>query len=190
MVGITYNKEERGVYALILQELGGTRRLPIVIGMSEAQSIECKLQEIITPRPLTHDLIVNVMRDFGIGLERVVIRQIDGGIFVADLHLTDGERNIVVDSRSSDGVSVALRMGVPILVHESLLSRVGVTANINPTDTLASRPSDTEDIWNRVQTMQIKELDELLEQFVAAEEYENAERLKEIIRQRKDEADT
>lgn len=190
MVGITYNKEERGVYALILQELGGTRRLPIVIGMSEAQSIECKLQEIITPRPLTHDLIVNVMRDFGIGLERVVIRQIDGGIFAADLHLTDGERNIVVDSRSSDGVSVALRMGVPILVHESLLSRVGVTANINPTDTLASRPSDTKDIWNRVQTMQIKELDELLEQFVAAEEYENAERLKEIIRQRKDEADT
>lgn len=189
VVGITYNKVERGVYALILQELGGTRRLPIVIGMAEAQSIECKLQEIITPRPLTHDLMVNMMRAFGLNLRHVVIKQLDGGIFATDLHLTDGERDVVIDSRSSDGISIALRMGVPIFMAEELLDKValvdrGRRAEEKRSDkTMCADDDDTalQERWNK---MSVQQLEEEMTRLVEAEEYEKAAKLKSIIRLR------
>lgn len=194
VVGITYNKVERGVYALILQELGGTRRLPIVIGMAEAQSIECKLQEIITPRPLTHDLIVNMMRAFGLSLRHVVIKQLDGGIFATDLHLTDGERDVVLDSRSSDGISIALRMGVPVFVEEELLDKVGMSGRgRRPEENAPEKAGDAEDddtaLRERWANMNIRQLEEEMSRFVEAEEYEKAAKLKSIIRLRNDKKD-
>lgn len=189
VVGITYNKVERGVYALILKELGGTRRLPIVIGMAEAQSIECKLQEIITPRPLTHDLMVNMLRAFGLTLRHVVIKQLDGGIFATDLHLTDGERDVVIDSRSSDGISIALRMGVPIFMAEELLDKValvdrGRRAEEKRSDkTMCADDDDTalQERWNK---MSVRQLEEEMTRLVEAEEYEKAAKLKSTIRLR------
>lgn len=125
IIGITYNQIEKGVYALILQEVNGKRRLPIAIGTAEAQSIECKLQDIITPRPLTHDLMANIFRAFGLSLDAVVIKQLPGGIFAADLIITDGERKLEIDSRSSDAIALALRMNVPILTTNDLLNQAG-----------------------------------------------------------------
>lgn len=191
VVGITYNKVERGVYALILQELGGTRRLPIVIGMAEAQSIECKLQEIITPRPLTHDLIVNMMRAFGLSLKYVVIKQLDGGIFATDLHLTDGVRDVVLDSRSSDGISIALRMGVAVFVEEELLDKVGVSSRgrrseENGPDKADDAEDDDTALRERWNKMSLQQLEEEMGRFVDAEEYEKAAKLKSIIRLRND----
>lgn len=195
VVGITYNKIERGVYALILQELGGTRRLPIVIGMAEAQSIECKLQEIITPRPLTHDLMVNIMRAFGLQLKYMIIKQIDGGIFAADLHLTDGERDVVIDSRSSDGISIAIRMGVPIYVSEKLLSETGISRLHNSSagandlklnEHKMKISSDSDSLSSdKIEKMETAELEGLLESYVEKEEYEKAARLRDIINNRK-----
>lgn len=192
VAGITYNKVERGVYALILQELGGTRRLPIVIGIAEAQSIECKLQEIITPRPLTHDLMVNVMRAFGLALEHVEVKQLDGGIFAADLHLTDGDRKVVIDARSSDGISIALRMGVPVYIKEDLLDKVGVSPKSHSADdsdggqetSRSSTVDDNPELWRRIDRMTDEELQEQMRVFVDSEEYENAARVKEIIDRR------
>ena len=85
MVGITYSQIERGVYAMILEQEGTNRRLPIVIGTSEAQSIECCLQNIKTPRPLTHDLMVSCLANFGVTVEEVYIRRLPTGVFTADL---------------------------------------------------------------------------------------------------------
>lgn len=193
VAGITYNKVERGVYALILQELGGTRRLPIVIGMSEAQSIECKLQDIVTPRPLTHDLVVNIMRAFGLNLKCVVIKQIEGGIFAADLHLSDTERSVVIDARSSDGISIAIRMGVPVYVSEELLARVGTpVADHTPhgEGESAKAPVQCEDnelgsaFWQKAEAMDTKRLETYLNEFVAKEAYEEAAKLRDIIKRR------
>lgn len=191
VAGITYNKVERGVYALILQELGGTRRLPIVIGMAEAQSIECKLQEIVTPRPLTHDLMANILRAFGLQLECVVIKQLEGGIFAADLHLSDGSRTIIMDARSSDGVSLAMRMGVPIYVREELLQKLAEgkaeaphpdskRANTAPQET----PNADEAFWVKAAAMPMDELEQLLARFVDEEAYEKAAKLRDIINRR------
>ena len=198
VVGITYNKIERGVYALILQELGGTRRLPIVIGMAEAQSIECKLQEVITPRPLTHDLIVNIMRAYGIRLKYVVIKQLDEGIFTADLHLSEGDRDLIIDARSSDGISLALRMDVPIYAHEDLLAKVGLEqkgaseARKARNQSFANKRDDALQkeetaFWQKVKEMSTEQLQDMLNDFVEAEQYEKAAKLRDIINNRKTE---
>lgn len=125
LIGITYNQIENGVYAVILQEVHGTRRVPIIIGFPEAQSIECKLQEIATPRPLTHDLMVNLMSTFGISLREVEIYRLPSGVFAAELVLyCNGERRIV-DSRSSDAIALAIRVGAPIYTSVQVLDEVG-----------------------------------------------------------------
>lgn len=193
VIGITYNKVDRGVYALILQEVGGTRRMPIVIGMSEAQSIECRLQEIITPRPLTHDLMVSIMRAFGLQLNSVVIKQLDGGIFAADLHLTDGERKVTLDARSSDAIAIALRMGVSVYTTEALLAKVsftpGSTKNspsgneVKSSGTVYVSATDEQSLWEKVPNMTAEEQEALMEKFVQNEEYEKAARLKKLIKE-------
>lgn len=194
IVGITYNKVDRGVYALILKEQDGNRRIPIVIGMAEAQSIECKLQEIITPRPLTHDLMVNLMHSFDINLKSVIIKQLDGGIFAADMIFNSGERDVTIDARSSDAISIALRMDVPILIDEELLEQISYKKTTNNTadsqqsdKTLVSKSSKHgENWWNKLETESFNTLEELMQKFVENEEYENAARLRNIIQKRLD----
>lgn len=125
LVGITYNQIESGVYALILQQAGGTRRIPIIIGFPEAQAIECKLQEVATPRPLTHDTMVATLAAFGISLIEVNIRKLPNGVFAADLLFSDGNMEKVVDSRSSDAVALAIRVGAPIYTSDAVLRESG-----------------------------------------------------------------
>ena len=125
LIGITYNQIESGVYAVILQQAGGTRRIPIIIGYSEAQAIECKLQEVRTPRPLTHDLMASILSEFGITLREIVIYRLDSGVFAAELVLSDGSRTHIVDSRSSDAIALAIRVGAPIYTTPKVLSEAG-----------------------------------------------------------------
>lgn len=131
LLGITYNQIESGVYALILQEAGSTRRLPIIIGFHEAQAIECKLQEIATPRPLTHDTMSAALSAFGISLVEVEIRLMDDGIFAADLVLTDGNIRRIVDSRSSDAIALAIRVGAPIYTSSEVMEKASFDAREN-----------------------------------------------------------
>ncbi|MDE6256590.1 MAG: bifunctional nuclease family protein, partial [Muribaculaceae bacterium] len=114
LVGITYNQIESGVYAVILREVGGERRIPIIIGYPEAQAIECKLQDVVTPRPLTHDMMLNFMTAFGVSLKEIEIKRLPNGVFAADLIFSDGENTRIVDARSSDGIALAIRAGAPI----------------------------------------------------------------------------
>lgn len=125
LVGITYNQIESGVYALILQQVGSGRRIPVIIGFPEAQAIECKLQEVKTPRPLTHDTMVNALSAFGVELVEVNIKRLPDGVFTADLVFTDGVNTKIIDSRSSDAVALAIRTGAPIYTSEEVLIESG-----------------------------------------------------------------
>lgn len=123
LIGITYNQVESGVYALVLQEENGSRRMAIVIGYPEAQAIECHLQDVSTPRPLTHNMFLNLLSGFNIELVEVYIHKLDNGIFAADLVCRGPNGDIItVDSRSSDAISLAIRSGAPIYTSEQLLS--------------------------------------------------------------------
>ncbi len=126
LIGITYNQIESGVYAVILEEVNGDRRIPIVIGYAEAQAIECKLQEVKTPRPLTHDLIKSIFDNFSLSLQAVEIYKLPNGVFAANLILEgpDGELRSI-DSRSSDALAIAIRANAPIYTTSEVLEEAG-----------------------------------------------------------------
>ncbi len=126
IVGITYNQIENGMYAMVLEEEDGSLRLPIIIGYNEAQSIECMLQKIQTPRPLTHEFASGVLKNFDIKMESAVIKQLDNGIFTADVTLVQGDRSCVIDARSSDAIALAMRVDAPLFTTRELLEKCGI----------------------------------------------------------------
>lgn len=127
LVGITYNQIESGVYAVILEEVNGKRRIPIVIGYPEAQAIECHLQKVRTPRPLTHDLIKTLIDTFNLKLICIDIRKLPTGVFAADLVMEgpNGELH-KIDTRSSDALAIAIRTGSPIYTSAEVLEESGI----------------------------------------------------------------
>lgn len=111
------------MYILLLKELDGANTLPIWIGKPEADSIALALGKVATPRPLTHDLLRNVFDSLGVRVTRIVVTQIMDNTYYALIYLTDGKREIPVDSRPSDAVAVALRTQAPIYVEEEVVTR-------------------------------------------------------------------
>ena len=200
IVGITYNQIENGMYAMVLEEDGGSLRLPIIIGYNEAQSIECMLQKIKTPRPLTHEFASDILRDFDIKMESVVIKQLDNGIFTADVTLKQGERESVIDARSSDAIALAMRTGAPVFTSRALLDRCGIDK-----DTLTPRTGHISSLQSipvkkaieRVKNpdtapyegMSIESLKKLMDEAVEYEDYEKAGEIKSEIEKRRKSAD-
>lgn len=194
LVGITYNQIESGVYALILQQENGTRRIPIIIGYAEAQAIECKLQEVITPRPLTHDLMVSLLENFGLTLHEVLIYKLESGIFAADLVISDSNGRRVIDSRSSDAIALAIRVGAPIYTTRQVLDEAGFEPDEKPkqrTDsstvstTRATRRQFSSQPSNDITLLSDQQLAERLDVAIADERYEEAARIKSEIDRRK-----
>lgn len=190
LVGITYNQIESGVYAVILQQSGGTRRIPIIIGFPEAQAIECKLQEVVTPRPLTHDLMVNVWSSFGISLREVNIYKMNNGVFAAELVLSDGEGVRIVDSRSSDAIALAIRVGAPIYTTSEVLEeagfepgeRSGTAAGKESAKGKTTKPTLSDDAVTANKS--IDELKSEMQRAAETENYELAARIKAEIDKR------
>ncbi len=197
LVGITYNQIESGVYAVILQQEGGTRRIPIIIGFPEAQAIECKLQEVVTPRPLTHDIMVKVMSIFGVTLEEVNIHKLPNGVFAAELVLNDGNKTEIVDSRSSDAIALAIRVGAPIYTTMGVLAEAGFEPGENskrrcmvPEPRKPSKEEPTANINPDISHKSMTQLKEEMQKAAESENYEEAARIKaEIDRREKEEAE-
>lgn len=191
LIGITYNQIESGVYAVILEQEGAKRRIPIIIGYPEAQAIECKLQEVTVPRPLTHDMMVNMMATFGITLTEVEIRKLPNGVFAADLHLLhEGERR-VVDSRSSDAIALAIRVGAPIYTSESVLREAGFEPDGKSSrkrEEIESRDqfyTSVADESGEFEGYSIERLEEEMLKAADQDDYETAARIKAEIDRRK-----
>lgn len=194
LIGITYNQIESGVYALILQQYDGTRRIPIIIGYPEAQAIECKLQDVVTPRPLTHDLMVNALTAFGIRLEEINIRKLPSGIFAATLLLrqSDGELQ-EVDARSSDAIALAIRVDAPIYTTSEVLEEAGFEPDDkqrNHITALRVSPKERIEPKQAKETKEITEMDfdallEAMKEAADEENYEEAARIKAEIYRRK-----
>lgn len=188
LVGITYNQIESGVYALILQQAGGKRRIPIIIGFPEAQAIECKLQEVATPRPLTHDTMVTALSVFGISLLEVEIRKLPNGVFAANLLLSDGVNERIVDSRSSDAVALAVRVGAPIYTSESVLLESGFEPD-EKSNAEANEPDEAISDNSDLSRMTVSQLSEAMAVAAENEDYEEAARIKLEIEKRKENTD-
>lgn len=191
LIGITYNQIESGVYALVLQQVGTNRRIPIIIGFPEAQAIECKLQEIKTPRPLTHDTMISALETFGIKLQKVMIKKQTNGVFTADLYLSDGINERIVDARSSDAVSLAIRVNAPIYTTESVLMESGFDATERRTvhrsiakDSSKIPPTQQKKSSNKYSSLSTEQLSEEMTKAAEAENYEEAAKIKAEIEKR------
>lgn len=193
LIGITYNQIESGVYALILEEVEGKRRMPIVIGYPEAQSIECRLQDVKTPRPLSHDVMADIIRQLGATLTDIYIYRLDNGVFAANLDLVDASgQHISIDSRSSDAIAVAIRMGVPIFTSEELLNEVGFLPETKSDNKAQKKNKDSffnsskEIAKGKKYSKYTSEyLESQLARLVSEEKYEEAAKIKSELERRK-----
>lgn len=189
LVGMTYNPMENGAYALLLAPEGDRRRIPVVIGAAEAQSIAVVAQRLNPGRPLTHDLMVSLSHAFGLRLKEVFIYKFEDGVFSAEMTYEDNERTVTIDARTSDAIAVALRMGAPVYTTPAIVEETAFTIALEDDGKEENHDNDSGDANtpdDPYQTMDLTQLDEALEQAVANDDFELAARIKAIIDSRKD----
>ena len=175
-----------GAYTLALKECDGPRRLPIVIGLAEAQSIAVHLQRIVSPRPLSHDLFHNLAVAFDVRVEEVIIYACIDGIFCSKIVCVRDNVRSEIDARTSDAVSIALRFGAPIYIYERILQEVD--------DRLQSLrenndPEKQQEVvhtskYASISDLSVSQLQEMLEAAIKDEDYEKASNLRDELRRR------
>ncbi|MDA9334579.1 bifunctional nuclease family protein [Flavobacteriaceae bacterium] len=197
--GISYSQTQSGAYALILSEVDGKRKLPIVIGAFEAQSIAIALEkEIQPPRPLTHDLFKNFSDRFEITVKQVIIHKLVDGVFYASLICERDKIEEVIDARTSDAIALALRFSAPIFTYENILEKAGIILKPDPKkddseahpedvlffDDIDTESEEVETTNDNYQNKTINQLNELLIKAVADEDYETAAKVRDEISKR------
>ena len=197
--GISYSQTQSGAYALILSEVDGKRKLPIVIGAFEAQSIAIALEkEIQPPRPLTHDLFKNFSDRFDIVVKQVIIHKLVDGVFYASLICERDKIEEVIDARTSDAIALSLRFSAPIFTYKNILEKAGIilkndhekiegdtsTEESLLFDDLELEAEETEIKKDSHQHRSIDQLRELLTKAVGNEDYETAARIRDEISKR------
>ena len=171
VIKISYHPTSRS-YAVILKEITGEKCLPVIVGSFEAQSIALAIEIVDTPRPLTHDLICDVLTGVDSLLKTVRINSLEDGVFYAQMEIESeslGER--VIDARPSDAIAVALRMNTPIFVSSKVLKEAGVTEN----SLTNNEPKE------KTSTISLKTLKEKLKNAIEEEDYEIAAKLRDRI---------
>jgi bifunctional DNase/RNase len=185
ILGLSYSQTQSGAYALVLAEEEGERRIPIIIGGVEAQSIAIKLEGLEPPRPLTHDLFLNFATAFEIKLTEVVIYKLEEGIFYSELVCFKNDETLRIDSRTSDAVALALRFNCPIYTFEDILTKAGIVLDLNePTDATANQTKATIKTSNPMGSKTIEELQNMLNEAIESENYEEASKIRDEIKQR------
>lgn len=177
---------------MILAQVDGPYRIPVVIGAAEAQSIAIKIENIKPPRPLTHDLFVTFAHAFGVTLREVYINSFEDGIFSSELTFSDGDRQIVIDSRTSDAIAIAIRTHAPIYTSREILDRTGFLMeeeDHNDEDEETVEGSSDEEEYRRepkIENYSIEELERTLEKLISEEQYEEAARISKILNAKRD----
>lgn len=197
--GISYSQTQNGAYALILSEVTGERKLPIVIGAFEAQSIAIALEkEIKPPRPLTHDLFKNFADRFEIVVKQVIIHKLVDGVFYSSLICERDGIEEIIDARTSDAIALALRFHAPIFTYKNILDKAGIYLKGDSgkeDDNDKEESIIVEDLFSGevkkhssdsdFKKLSLNELNTMLEQAVNSEDYEKAARIRDEISKRK-----
>ena len=199
--GISYSQTQNGAYALILNEVEGDRKLPIVIGAFEAQSIAIALEkEIKPPRPLTHDLFKNFSDRFDIIVKQVIIHKLVDGVFYSSIICERDKIEEIIDARTSDAIALALRFNAPIFTYKTILDKAGIFLKFSSKEEKEDEEDDSiivDEILQEGETIEIEQdptdgyteltIDELnkeLNKAVANENYEKAAKLRDEISKR------
>ena len=188
IVALSHSVSQTHNYAVVLGEVEGKRRLPIVIGGFEAQAIAVAIEEMMPTRPLTHDLFKNTLETFAIQIDEVIINNLLDGVFHARLVCTMNGQQSEIDSRTSDAIALAVRFGCPIYTYDFILEAAGVVleeeaGEQEPAKGIRKRdPKPPKPYSER----SIKELNEILDQVIKAEDYEKAAKIRDEIKRREE----
>ena len=179
---ISYYPPSKG-YAVLLQEKDSNRSLPIIVGSSEAQAIALYLEGVDMPRPMTHDLLINVLETLETEINQVNIARMNNGTFFAEIEVSNSQvGEIVIDSRPSDAIAVALRTSTPIYVSDEVMERASID-NLSVGSEVAEPVSSDELTKEASEETVLENLNEALEKAISEEEYEIAARLRDRIKQ-------
>jgi uncharacterized protein len=201
IVGLQPSMTQTHNYAVVLGERGGNRRLPIIIGAFEAQAIAVAVERMLPNRPLTHDLFKNTLDTFNIELKEVVISNLLDGVFYARLVCTKGGDSYEIDSRTSDALAMAVRFNCPIYTYEFILEAAGVVleepeesapsgskpskASRTPAGATSSGGGRASDSRGQLAHLSLDELNRMLSEVLANEDYEQAALVRDEINKRK-----
>ncbi|HWK59027.1 MAG TPA: bifunctional nuclease family protein [Parapedobacter sp.] len=194
IVGLSYSQTQSGAYALVLGEVTGRRRLPIIIGGFEAQAIAIEIEKMKPSRPLTHDLFKAFAETYHIRIDEVIIYNLVDGIFYAKILFNDGHKQTEIDARTSDAIALAVRFKAPVYTYEFILASAGIVIegndfvfleNIEPSGTDTPETMVTNDVKSSFASMSDEQLQDTLSKALADELYEKAARIRDEITRRK-----
>ncbi len=185
IVGLSYSQTQSGAYALVLSEVEGNRRLPIIIGGFEAQAIAIELEKMVPTRPLTHDLFKNFATTFDIQVKEVIIYNLVEGIFYSKLICEQNGETREIDARTSDAIAIGVRFNCPVYTYETILSSAGIMLDETDVeeDDFFSEP-EAEEEKDTIDTLSLEELENQLNQAIANEDYELASKIRDEINRR------
>jgi len=202
ILGLSSSQSQTGSFALVLGEESGNRRLPIIIGMFEAQAIAIEIEKIVPNRPMTHDLFRSFASGFNFNVEEIVISDLREGVFFAKIVCSDGINTIEIDARPSDAIAIGLRFDVPIYTFENILSEAGIVLSDIEEDEEEDQEEETDEELTGQEAAPAKEaggaeksadkikfstndqLKSMLEEALAKEDYERAARIRDELNRR------
>lgn len=177
ILGLSTSPSSGGAYALILSEVDGNRRLPIIIGTFEAQAIALELESIKPPRPMTHDLLKNMVLSFNSNVEQVIINDLNEGTFFAQIHCKRDDDIFELDARPSDAIALAIRFGAPIFVNSKVLDEAGIQTD--EASEKSSKSASREEGGREMTQMEALETE--LKTAIETENYEKAAKIRDQI---------
>lgn len=185
ILGLSPSQSQAGSFALVLGEELGNRRLPIIIGVFEAQAIAVQMENIVPNRPMTHDLFKSFAEGMNYTLKEIIISDLKEGIFYAKIFCTDRLREVEIDARPSDAIAIGLRFGIPIYTYEAILSEAGIISS----STTEEEDEDEDSVRETLKTkgapkdllrdLSIDDLQRMLDEALTKEDYERAAKIRD-----------
>jgi bifunctional DNase/RNase len=191
ILGLSSSQSQTGSFALVLGETEGNRRLPIIIGMFEAQAIAIEIEKIIPNRPMTHDLFKSFANNFHFTVEEIIISDLKEGVFFAKILCSDGLKKTEIDARPSDAIAIGLRFDSPIFTYESILAEAGIVLTDEVEEEKAEAKTETKTKVKRetsrkddFKNYSVEKLHELLKEAIDKEDYERAAKIRDELSKR------
>ncbi|MCU0445205.1 MAG: DUF151 domain-containing protein [Microscillaceae bacterium] len=187
ILGLSSSQSQTGSFALVLGENKGNRRLPIIIGMFEAQAIAIEIEKIVPNRPMTHDLFKSFAQAFNFQVTEIVISDLKEGVFFAKIVCYDGSQEIEIDARPSDAIAIGLRFNVPIYTYEFIMSEAGIVLSESEDDDGSILQDVEEPVSSgkdRLKDYSFEALQEMLNEALERENYEEAARIRDEMNKR------
>ena len=178
VMGISYSQIKQEAHALVLKQHEGDLSMVVVIGVPEANSIFATLNHVITPRPMTHDLMISTFHAFGISLDEVFIYSFDEGVYKSRIKLSSNQHSVELEARTSDAVALALRTNTPVFTNQAVLDKAGFVLSDDKKSIVTQKPKRS------LADLSIEELQQKLSKAVEVEKYELAASIQKTIKEK------